>query len=91
MFKKRRGIHIPYNKQGLIYFTCMNIGDMPEDVKEKILRLCIEVSGQHYQALYALLTDDTKSIHGVAMDFNICETQLYLYRKRFYENWEHRL
>lgn len=87
MFKKRRGIHIPYNKQGLIYFTCMNANDMPEDVRRKILNLCIEVSGEHYKALYAVLTDDTKNIHSVAMEFHISETQLYLYRKNFYEKW----
>ncbi len=87
MFKKRRGIHIPYNKQGLIYFTCMNVKDMPEDVQQKILNLCIEVGGQHYRALYTMLTDDSKNIHGVAMDFHISETQLYLYRKNFYEKW----
>lgn len=87
LFKKRRGIHIPYNKQGLIYFTCMNIKDMPEDIQRKILNLCIEVGGQHYQALYTMLTDDSKNIHGVAMDFHISETQLYLYRKKFYEKW----
>ena len=87
LFKKRRGIHIPYNKQGLIYFTCMNVKDMPEDVQRKILNLCIEVGGQHYRALYTMLTDDSKNIHGVAMDFHISETQLYLYRKKFYEKW----
>lgn len=87
MFKKRRGIHIPYNKQGLIYFTCMNANDMPEDVRRKILNLCIEVSGEHFKALYAVLTDDTKNIHSVAMEFHISETQLYLYRKNFYEKW----
>lgn len=87
MFKKRRGIHIPYNKQGLIYFTCMNVKDMPEDVQRKVLNLCIEVGGQHYRALYTMLTDDSKNIHGVAMDFHISETQLYLYRKNFYEKW----
>lgn len=87
MFKKRRGIHIPYNKQGLIYFTCMNVKDMPEDIQRKILNLCIEVGGQHYRALYTMLTDDSKNIHGVAMDFHISETQLYLYRKNFYEKW----
>ena len=36
MFKKRRGIHIPYNKQGLIYFTCVNIDEMPEEIQNKI-------------------------------------------------------
>lgn len=87
LFKKRRGIHIPYNKQGLIYFTCMNVKDMPEDVQRKVLNLCIEVGGQHYRALYTMLTDDSKNIHGVAMDFHISETQLYLYRKNFYEKW----
>lgn len=87
MFKKRRGIHIPYNKQGLIYFTCMNVKDMSEDIQQKILNLCIEVGGEHYEALYTLLTDDTKNIHGVSMEFYISETQLYYYRKKFYEKW----
>ena len=87
MFKKRRGIHIPYNRQGLIYFTCMNVRDMPEDIQNKILNLCIEVCGENYKALYAALTDDTKNIHGIAMEYHISETQLYLYRKNFYEKW----
>ena len=65
----------------------MNVKDMPEDVQQKILNLCIEVGGQHYRALYTMLTDDSKNIHGVAMDFHISETQLYLYRKNFYEKW----
>lgn len=88
MFKKRRGIHISYNKQGLIYFICMNINDMPEDVQQSILKLCIKVSGRYYKALYTILTDDTKNIHNVAMNYNISETQLYLYRKNFYEEWQ---
>lgn len=87
MFKKLRGVHIPYNKQGLIYFTCMNAKHMPEDVQQKILNLCIEVSGQHYKALYTMLTDDSKNVHAVSMEFHICETQLYFYRKKFYEKW----
>lgn len=87
IFKKRRGIHIPYNKQGLIYFVCMNVREMPKDVQQKILNLCVEVGGQHYQVLYTLLTDDSKNIHSLAMKFHISETQLYYYRKKFYEKW----
>lgn len=87
MFKKRRGIHIPYNKQGLIYFTCMNIKDMPEEIQQKILNLCIEVSGEHYQALYEVLTNDSKSVLSVSLEYYISETQLYHYRKKFYEAW----
>lgn len=87
MFKKRRGIHIPYNKQGLIYFTCMNIKEMPEDVQRKVLNLCAKVGGEHYKALYAMLTDDVKNVHSIAMEHHISETQLYEYRKKFYEAW----
>lgn len=87
MFKKRRGIHIPYNRQGLIYFTCINVRDMPDEIQNKILNLCIEVAGENYRALYAALTDDTKNIHGIALEYHISETQLYFLRKNFYERW----
>lgn len=87
-FKKLRGVNLPYNKQGLIYFTCVNVKEMPENVRRKILNLCIEVTGEHYQALYAMLTDDTKNVHGIALEYYISETQLYHYRKKFYEAWD---
>ncbi len=87
MFKKRRGIKVPYNKQGLIYFTCMNIKVLPAEVQHKILNLCCEVAGEHAEALYIMLTDDTKNVHAVAMQYYISESQLYLYRKKFYERW----
>lgn len=88
MFKKRKGIHIPYNKQGLIYFTCVNIADMPEDVQEKIIQLCDEVGKEHAEVLYKVLTDSTKSIRSLSMEYHISETQLYHYRKKFYEAWQ---
>ena len=87
MFKKKRGIKIPYNKQGLIYFTCMNIKNQPEETQEKIKTLCRNVAGEHNDALFAMLTDDTKNANAVAMKYYISESQLYLYRKRFYEAW----
>ncbi len=86
-FKKMRGIKLSYEKQGLIYFTCMNCKEMSEEIQKKIINLCIEVSGEHYRALYSMLTDNTRSVRSVAMEFYISETQLYHYRKRFYEEW----
>ncbi len=87
MFKKRRGIHIPYNRQGLIYFVCMNVKDMPEDVQKKILNLCIEIGGDDHQALYELLTNDTKSVVGISLKYLISEKKLYNMRREFYERW----
>lgn len=87
MFKKRRGIHIPYDRQGLIYFTCVNHRDMPEEIQEKIQRLCDEVGKEYSEVLYRVVTDSNKSIRALALEYHISETQLYHYRKKFYEAW----
>jgi len=87
MFKKRRGIKLPYNKQGFIYFTCMNYDDLPDDVQQKILTLCYEVGKEHSVVLFEVMTNSNKSIRSLAMEHHISETQLYYYRKKFYEEW----
>ena len=87
MFKKRRGIHIPYEQQGLIYFTCVNYKDMPDETQDKIHRLCQEVGKEYADVLYKVVTDTKRSIRSLAMEYHISETQLYHYRKKFYENW----
>jgi hypothetical protein len=87
MFKKRRGIHIPYSKQGLIYFTCVNAKDMPDDVQAKIERLCKDIGKEHSDVLYKVVTDSNRSIRSLSVEYHISETQLYHYRKLFYEAW----
>jgi hypothetical protein len=88
MFKKRRGIKLPYNKQGLIYFTCVNHREMPEHIQDKIVSLCNEVGKEYSEALYKVVTDSNRSIRSLSMEYHISETQLYHYRKKFYESWE---
>lgn len=87
MFKKRRGIKIPYNRQGLIHFTCVNYRDLPDEVVRKITRMCDDIGKEHALVLFEVVTNDTKSIRALAMEYHISESQLYLYRKRFYEAW----
>lgn len=87
MFKKRRGIHIPYEQQGLIYFTCVNHKEMPQQIQQKIKRLCDEVGKEYSEVLYKVVTDSKRSIRSLAMEYHISETQLYHYRKKFYEAW----
>lgn len=87
MFKKRRGIHIPYNKQGLIYFTCMDVKNQPPEIQDKILNLCMSVGEEDWQALYELVTDSTQSVTALALKYFINEKRLYKLRKEFYESW----
>ena len=85
-FKKRRSINLSYNKQGLIYFTCINYGDQPEHIRRKIYELCEEVGGEYSKALFTLLTR-SKSVLQISLEFYVSETKLYMLRKQFYEAW----
>lgn len=87
MFKKHRSIKLPYNKQGFIYFTCVNVDEMPKEVRQKILNLCIEVAGENYKALYEVVSNDKKSISSISFEYFLSEKKLYRLRKEFYEKW----
>lgn len=86
-FKKLRGVNLPYNKQGLIYFTCMTVKEQPYEVQQKILKLCIEVAEGHYRALYEALTTDSETFDTIARKHFTNEKKLYSLRKRFFEKW----
>jgi hypothetical protein len=93
MFKKRRGIHITYNKQGLIYFVCVNLASLPVDLQKRVVKkiahLCSTIceDDNEYAALYEVLTNDRKSVFAIAAENYISEKRLYRLRKMFYENW----
>lgn len=61
--------------------------DMPEDVRRKILNLCIEVEKEDYKALYELLTNGNKSVLSISLEYHLSEKKLYYMRKNFYEKW----
>ena len=86
MFKKRRGIKLSYNKQGLIYFICMNYKEMPVRIQKKISLLCDEVGKEYANVLFLVMTSE-KSIRTLAREHYISESLLYSLRKTFYEKW----
>ena len=87
MFKKRRGINIPYNKQGLIYFNCMNFNDMPEHIQNKIKKLCDEVGKEYSEVVFQVVTNSNETIRSLAIKYHTSEMSLYRLRKKFYESW----
>ncbi len=86
MFKKRRGIKLPYKKQGLIYFTCLDIRNQPQTTQEKIESLCEDIGGEYKDALYEVMTSE-RSVRSIALDRYVSESTLYALRKKFYEAW----
>ena len=87
MFKKRRGIKLSYDEQGLIHFVCVNYRKLPDTVFDKITRLCDEVGKEHSEVLFQVMTNSKETIRTLAQEYHISETQLYYYRKQFYEHW----
>ena len=54
---------------------------------DKIVSLCAEIGKEHGEVLFEVMTNSNKSIRALAMEYHISETQLYYYRKKFYEAW----
>lgn len=87
MFRIKRGIKLSYTKQGLIYFTCMDYKNQPQQVKDKILNLCIEIAKESYKALFETMTNEYKTVPGIALEHYVSERTLHRWRKKFYESW----
>lgn len=87
MFKRKRGIPLPYNIQGWIYFTCMNIRYQPKEVQERIRSLCKEVAKEDSDGLFEYLTNDRRTAESIYRQYYITVKKLYQYRKDFYIKW----
>lgn len=87
MFRKLRGVSVPYQRQGLIYFTCATYRQQPQWMQRKIDKLCQECGGEYADALKALLTEEGARVDGVALQYHMSEGTLIRARKKFYETW----
>lgn len=90
MFKKWRGIKIPYKKQGLIFFTLLNYDNLARDLKCRIDELCRELGGEDCEALFEVLTTDSdvKTVEAIAREHYTSEKKLYSLRAEFYKRFE---
>ena len=86
MFKKLRGIDLSYEWQGFTRFACLTYNDQSQEMKDKILNLCITCGKDKYQALFELMTTQ-KSAVSIARRYFVSETILYRLRRKFYLAW----
>ena len=87
-FRRFKGIKLPEQKQGKLFFLLQNYSDEPYQTQMKVVRLCDEIAGEHAAALFELLTRSRSvTITQVSMRYYISETMLNRYRRRFYEAW----
>lgn len=86
MFKASQHIHLPYNKQGLVYFICHNYDIQPPEVRKKINSLCDKCAKEHAPALFEVMTTNTP-VQAIALRHCIDSTALYRARKQFITSW----
>ena len=52
IFKGFKNIPLPYNKQALIRYTCLDYNDQPQNMQQKIDMLCSEIAQGEASALF---------------------------------------
>ena len=87
MFKKIRSLNMSYKKQGYIYFTCLNYQNLSDQQQREILNLCLKAGGEHYGALFELVTSDI-GVRKAASKHYISESTLHRIRNKFYSEWD---
>lgn len=86
MFRFKRGVKADYDRQGYIYFVSRMYKDLPAEDRKKILNLCLECGGEHYQALFEFVTTDA-SATALAMKYYLSKKTLYRAVRRYYESF----
>lgn len=76
---------ISYEQQGLIYFLCLNIKRLSNEIQDKILNICVDVAAADYQALYRLLTDSGVNHVYICSTYFISKTRLFELKRTFYQ------
>lgn len=59
MFRFKRGIPVPYDQQGFIYFTSKRYRFLSPGERKRIRELCRKASLEHREAVLEYVTTDT--------------------------------
>lgn len=85
-FRLSRRLSVPYEKQGYIYFCCLNYEEVTGQQRRRIDSLCKSVGGEHRRALFEYLTSGSGA-QKIADKHYISPATLYRLRQKFFESW----
>lgn len=86
-FRYKRGIAVPYDRQGYIYFKSLRYRSLPAREQERIRRLCTTVGGNNGQALLEHVTTGETAKSVCQRHYIASPTTLYRALKRYYERF----
>lgn len=90
MFRYKKSVPVSYERQGYIYFASRLYRELTEEQQRKLLNLCLQCGGEHYQALFEFVTTDTKAT-ALSMKHFLSKKTLYRAVRKYYENFPEKL
>ena len=90
MFRFKKTIHLPYDRQGYIYFTSRMYAELPERQRQKIVSLCAQCGGEYHRALFEFVTTDAGAA-AICMRHHLSRSTLERVVKRYYESFPKKL
>lgn len=87
-YKRGRRFDMPHAKQSVVYFICLNFGNLPKQLRREIRGLCVECGGDWHQAVIEAVTTERRLLdvaESAGSDFvTLTESGLLRMVRRFY-------
>lgn len=83
MFRYKKSIPVPYDRQGYIYFQSRLFRDLSKTDQDRIIRLCKESAGQYWRALLEFVTTSADATY-IEQKHHLSRATLYRCVHRYY-------
>lgn len=90
-FRYKRGIPVPYEQQGYIFFKSLRYDKLPASEQERIRNLCDRIGGNNGQALFEHVTTGEPIKSVCKRHYIASPTTLYRALKRYHERFPENL
>ena len=87
MFRYKKSIRMPYQRQGYIFFVSKLYKELPPAAQRKILDLCHECGGENWQALFEFVTTGAGATALCMKHYIASETTLYRMVREYYQKF----
>ena len=87
MFRYKKSIPVPYERQGYVFFVSKLYKELPPAAQQKIVNLCLECGGENYRALFEFVTTDAGAVAVCMKHYIASETTLYRMVREYYQKF----
>ena len=90
MFRYKKSIPIPYDRQGYIYFTSRLYKTMPLKDRQRIEQICRDSAGHYWRAVLEFVTTSANATY-IEQKHHLSKATLYRCVGKYYEHFPRKL